>query len=180
MTNAIGTTPSPLAIVTGASSGIGAATAGRLARTKRFRLLLAGRNRERLEEIVSQCRQASSDDVQACFGDLAEPVHIDTILSTARGLAPVGVLVNCAGLGAFGPAETYKNETFAHILAINITAMFALCKGVVPFFKEAGSGGTIVNISSDAVHSASECVPSLRGASTPASTTSNLGCDRAH
>ena len=92
------------ALVTGASSGIGAAYARQLA-ARGHDLILSARRQDRLDALAQQLRAAHGCKVEAWPADLANPqdlLRLEEALSTREDIA---MLVNCAGLGALGPAR---------------------------------------------------------------------------
>lgn len=134
------------AVVTGATSGLGRAVAVRLAAAGADVALL-GRSEQGLRDTAA--------DVTA-QGVRALPVPVD--LSDTAGLAAVvdraarelgrlSVLVNAAATDVPGPAEQISLEDWDRVLAVNLTAPFALAKAAMPHLRRAG-GGLVVNVSS--------------------------------
>ena len=140
----------PLVIVTGASSGIGQGIAERLARRGEFRLLLAGRDANRLDAVTVRCRELGVPEVNSYCGDFSE---MNTVLDFARYCkthASIRALVNSAGLGKFAPLEQLASGDWEQIMHINVTALFLLCRELAPNLSAYPGTATIVNISSDA------------------------------
>ena len=134
------------ALVTGASSGLGKATAIALARTGADVALLA----RSAEELESAKEEVSKSSVQALAlpTDLAEEDQTTRAVGqTVDALGRLDVLVNAAGTDAPGPVEELGVEGWDRTLAVNLRAPFLLSKAVFPYVREAG-GGTIVNVSS--------------------------------
>ncbi|HSY52554.1 MAG TPA: SDR family NAD(P)-dependent oxidoreductase [Thermoanaerobaculia bacterium] len=119
-----------VAIVTGASSGLG--------------LSLAQLLRERGTPVVGVSRRASAD----VSGDAAKRETALRAIAAAERFGTVDLLVNCAGIGIFGPAGSYDEQTIAAIIDSNLVATINFCEILFPRFKE--HGGTIVNILSTA------------------------------
>jgi short-subunit dehydrogenase len=119
-----------VAIVTGASSGLG--------------LSLAQLLRERGTPVVGVSRRASAD----VSGDAAKRETALRAIAAAERFGTVDLLVNCAGIGIFGPAGSYDEQTIAAIIDSNLIATINFCEILFPRFKE--HGGTIVNILSTA------------------------------
>lgn len=134
------------ALVTGGSSGLGRATALRLAAAGADVAVVA-RGSEDLEQTARQVRargvRASAHPV-----DLAEAEAVDRVVSEVRaGLGGVDVLVNAAGTDSPGPVVDLDVAAWDHVLAVNLRASFLLAKAVWPDMRARG-GGTIVNVSS--------------------------------
>jgi NAD(P)-dependent dehydrogenase (short-subunit alcohol dehydrogenase family) len=135
-----------VALVTGASSGLGRATALTLARAGADVGLMA-RSREELEsvreEVTKIGRRALALPVDlASVDETAEAVG-----RTVESLGRVDVLVNAAGTDVPGTVEELGIEGWDCTLAVNLSAPFLLSKAAFPHMREAG-GGTIINISS--------------------------------
>ena len=134
------------AIVTGASSGLGRATAIALAKAGADVVLLA-RSRKDLEDVAHEV-EAAGRRALALTVDLAEESQIrGAVESTLDAFGRVDVLVNAAGTDAPGPVEKLELEGWDRTLDVNLRAPFLLSKAVFPHMREA-RGGTIVNISS--------------------------------
>jgi len=134
------------ALVTGASSGLGRATAIALARSGADVALVA-RSAEELEnakeEVLKTGRRALTLPT-----DLAKEEETSaTIERTVEEFGRVDVLVNAAGTDAPGTVEELPVEGWDRTLAVNLRAPFLLSKAAFPHMREAG-GGTIVNVSS--------------------------------
>jgi NAD(P)-dependent dehydrogenase (short-subunit alcohol dehydrogenase family) len=135
-----------VAMVTGASSGLGRATAVALARAGADVALLA-RSEEDLEEAVAEV-ESSVGRALALPVDLAREDRIsDAVRRVIDAFGRVDVLVNAAGTDAPGPVVDLDVEGWDRTLAVNLRAPFLLSKAVFPHMREVG-GGTIVNISS--------------------------------
>jgi NAD(P)-dependent dehydrogenase (short-subunit alcohol dehydrogenase family) len=135
-----------VALITGASSGLGRATAIALARAGADVAIVA-RSKEDLEsvreEVTKMGRRALALPVDlASVEETAEAVR-----QTVEELGRVDVLVNAAGTDAPGTVEELDIEGWDRTLAVNLRAPFLLSKAAFPRMREAG-GGTIVNISS--------------------------------
>lgn len=135
-------------LITGASSGIGAALATTLAaQFSGIRLCLAARRLPQLEQVARHCREMGAN-VLVISTNMAA-------LSEVKGLAQqtlthfgrVDALVNNAGYGQMGPIELMPLESAQHQFAVNFHAPLALSQALIPAMREQG-GGRIVNISS--------------------------------
>ncbi|NUP01215.1 MAG: glucose 1-dehydrogenase [Nonomuraea sp.] len=130
------------AVVTGASSGIGARFARVLARAG-AKVVLAARRLDRLQEVVESC--PGSLAVQCDVLDAADRARL--IATAVEQLGGLDVLVNNAGVARVVPAVEQSVEEFASTVELNLTATFALCREAAPYMIEAG-GGSIVNVAS--------------------------------
>ncbi len=137
-------TPST-ALVTGATSGIGRATAIALAATGRH-VAVAGRDQARGEQAVAEIRAAGgrADFVHADLGDAASATRLAR--DAERVLGRVDVLVNNAGSGAAGPTVDTTEAGFDALFALNVKVPYFLVAALVPGMIERGSGA-VVNVS---------------------------------
>jgi 3-oxoacyl-[acyl-carrier protein] reductase len=134
------------ALVTGASRGIGRATAVALARAGAT-LALTARDEGRLREVAATLAQLESRAV-ALPADLADADAPEQLIArTLEHLGALHILVNNAGLGAGGSVFQHNEETFLEVLRVNLQAPYALCRhAAVPM--RAQGWGRIINISS--------------------------------
>jgi NAD(P)-dependent dehydrogenase (short-subunit alcohol dehydrogenase family) len=132
-------------IVTGAGSGIGLATASRIAR-EGGRVIGSDLSKDRLDSFA----ESHSDfDVLTVLGDISSP---DVVKQAVAAVADTGVygLVNNAGImDDFTPVHEVSDEVWDRVFRVNVTAMMRLTRAVVPAMLEAGSG-SIVNVTSEA------------------------------
>ena len=142
----------PAALITGASRGIGAAAARRLA-AEGFDLLLLARSGAELEGLAADLR-ASGRQVATEALDLAAPEAIAPGLQRLleRGGTP-DVVINNAGMAYTGPLAAMPLQHWQVLLQLNLTAVFQVCASVVPPMR-ANGGGLIINVSSHAAHNA--------------------------
>lgn len=137
-------TPSTWALVTGASKGIGAATALALADAGRDVLVHYGRDAEGAEKTVGSCSERGVQ-ARAVGADLSEGIEpLTAVIEEVGGLA---VLVNNAGMTADGLALSMSDEEFADVLQVNLVAAFSLCRTALRGMLRSRSG-RVVNISS--------------------------------
>ncbi|MGA9885321.1 MAG: SDR family NAD(P)-dependent oxidoreductase [Candidatus Acidiferrales bacterium] len=135
-----------VALITGASRGIGRATALRLA-LMGARVSLCARDAKRLESAASECERAGSEAI-AVPADVSRAADITKLLETTeRQLGPVEILVNNAGVGYFGPIQNGSESNWDEVLDTNLKAVFLLSRAVVPGMIGMGTGN-IVNIAS--------------------------------
>lgn len=137
----------PLALVTGASRGIGRAIAQRLA--PRHDLVLTARRTEALARVAEPLR-AQGAAVTLRAADLADPEGLQALLDTLASLdPPVQVLVNNAGVADSAPLHRTDDAAWARALALNLSAPFALARALAPAMAERG-WGRIINVASTA------------------------------
>jgi uncharacterized protein len=140
------TSPKGTAVVTGASAGIGAIYADRLAR-RGYDLILVARNEVRLNEVAKRITGATGRAVKVVAADLnkkADLKRVETLLGTDAGIT---MLVNNAGVGALKPLLESDADAMEEMIDLNVTALTRLTYAVTPAFVARG-GGTIINISS--------------------------------
>ncbi len=135
-----------IAVVTGASSGIGSVYADRLAR-RGYDLLLVARRGDRLQNLAAKLEQAYGIKAETWVADLEKEDDLTRLESVLAGNPAIRVLVNNAGIAKLSPlAETSVKNSLAQI-ALNITALTRLTHAVLPAFKERNEG-VIINIAS--------------------------------
>jgi NAD(P)-dependent dehydrogenase (short-subunit alcohol dehydrogenase family) len=135
-----------VALVTGATSGIGAATASALAEHGAH-VLVAGRNAERGEAVVASIRErgGKADFVRAELGDAAAARQLAR-RATELGGGRVDILVNNAGAFPFKPTEEVTEEEFDAAYGLNVKTKFFLVGELAPAMAARGKG-VIVNVS---------------------------------
>lgn len=134
------------ALVTGASSGIGAVYADRLAR-RGYDLILVARNRDRLDALARRITDSTGRSVEAVGADLSDAADLARVETTLRTDASITVLVNNAGFGATAPLLGSDIARMDNMIALNVGALTRLTYAAVPGFVARG-GGTVINISS--------------------------------
>jgi 3-oxoacyl-[acyl-carrier protein] reductase len=138
-----------VAIVTGASSGIGRATAVALAR-KGLKLALLARSSRRLEKVEEEVSLAGSPDAIQLKCDVSDEGDVDRATATILDRwGRIDVLINSAGLSLNGPIEKYSLEDWRTVINTNLTGTFLMCRAVLPAMKRQSSG-QIINVSSGA------------------------------
>ncbi len=137
-----------VAVVTGASSGIGAGLAAMLA-GEGARVALAARRGGLLEAVAAGIRRAGGVAVPVVT-DLASDESLAGLLARARAeLGPVDVLVNDAGFGLWKPLEATTMAEWDRTFAVNVRAAAFLCAAVLPGMAERRFG-RVINIGSEA------------------------------
>tara|TARA_B100001939_G_scaffold172968_2_gene149007 strand:- start:1112 stop:1825 length:714 start_codon:yes stop_codon:yes gene_type:complete len=143
---------SSTALITGASRGIGAATAKRFAEAG-WNLQLVARSADDLESTAQACR-AHGVVVHTICVDLSDPAAIPAAIAELQqqGGTPE-VVINNAGAGLTAPLAEVSLEQWQWLLQLNLTSVFQVCSALLPALRSAG-GGLIINISSHAARSA--------------------------
>jgi len=138
-----------VAVITGASSGIGRATALALAE-KGLRLSLLARSENGLSEVAEKAKDRGASDVRYFVCDVRDESAVDrAVASTLSRFGRIDVLINSAGLSLNGEVDGYSLEDWRRVIDTNLTGTFLTCRAVAPAMKRQG-GGQIVNISSGA------------------------------
>lgn len=133
-------------LITGASSGIGAAAAKYLAELGAT-VVLTGRNAENLNKIGAECASVGKTKPLLIVADVTkETDNVRVIETTIAKLGKLDVLVNNAGKGTGGSIETTTLEQYDDIMTTNVRAVFHLTQLAVPHLVK--SKGNIVNVSS--------------------------------
>ena len=136
-----------VALVTGASSGIGVAIARELARAG-YAVMAAGRNEARTRALAEELT-GDGATAEAWTGDLTDrALCADVMTATATRFGRLDVLVNNAGIYHVATAEETTDAMWDETLAVNLSAVFFLCRAALPLLRQSG-GGAIVNIASD-------------------------------
>lgn len=135
-----------VAVVTGASSGIGAIYADRLAH-RGYDLVMVARNTERLEKLANKLRAETGRTIDVLTADLANMADVAKVEARLTEDASITMLVNNAGLTLNGGLLDNDTGTLLHLIGVNIAAPTVLAAAAGRAFKQR-KAGTIVNISS--------------------------------
>ena len=136
MTNATSQPPRPIAVVTGASSGIGAASARRLA-AEGFHVVVAARRRDRLDALAAEIGGTAIEL------DVTSDESVAALVAALDG--PVRVLVNNAG-GAKGldPIEQASVEDWRWMFDVNVLGTLRVTKALIPALEASGAGHVVL------------------------------------
>jgi NADP-dependent 3-hydroxy acid dehydrogenase YdfG len=135
-----------VALVTGASSGIGAATAASLAAAG-ARVALAARRIDRLSQLVERVRHASGEAI-AIEADVAERASAEHMVTTAvERFGRLDILVNNAGLMVLAPFANGNPDDWRQMVDVNLLGLTYVTRAAIPHLRRT-RGGDIVNISS--------------------------------
>ena len=140
------TTTKGTALITGASSGIGAVYADRLAK-RGYDLILVARNQSRLDSLAKRLQAETGRSVETIAADLNDRADLAKIETTLRTNAGITLLVNNAGVGAAAPLLSSDIEKMDEMIRLNVGALTRLSYAAAPGFVARGAG-TIINISS--------------------------------
>jgi len=132
----------PIAVVTGASSGIGSAWARRLAR-EGWDLVLVARREDRLETLGQELRKLGAQ-AQPRVCDLSRPESREDLDQWLSSLPRLDLLVHNAGFGVTGPVGEADPRRLEEMAQVHVNATIALCSAVAPRMRAAGTGGIVV------------------------------------
>ena len=133
------------ALITGASTGIGAVYADRLAK-RGYDLILVARNQSKLNE-VAQRLVTTGRKVETLTADLNTPAGVETVAGRLRTDASITALVNNAGVGSAGKLLESNIDDLESMIYLNVTALTRLALAAVPAFVARGNG-LLINIAS--------------------------------
>jgi len=135
-----------IALITGASSGIGAAFARRLARDG-FNLVVTGRRKEKLDALAEEIKKNHGVNVEVVIAELADDEALEFLAKKAEAIKELAMLVNNAG---YGGNRLFHEENFSaelDMVRVHVLASMRLMHAVIP--NMVGNGkGTIINVSS--------------------------------
>jgi NADP-dependent 3-hydroxy acid dehydrogenase YdfG len=140
-----------VALVTGASSGIGRAVALQLAFAK-MKVAVAARRARKLEELAAAIKSAGAESLPVTV-DLRDDEQLRaSVAGVIRHFGGIDVLVNAAGLGHMAPLASGEPSHFREMLEVNVLALAVASREVVADLARRGASGHIVNISSMSAH----------------------------
>jgi uncharacterized protein len=134
------------ALITGASSGIGAVYADRLSRAG-YDLILVARSADKLQALATRLTTRSGRSIETIAADLTDPADLARVESVLRTDASITLLVNNAGVGATAPLLQSDIGKMDQMIALNISVLTRLAYAAAPAFVARGTG-TIINIAS--------------------------------
>lgn len=145
------TTPRPVALVTGASSGIGAEFARALA-ARGNDLVIVARDGARLDEGAELLEKEHEAAVEVLAADLTKAGGLKVVEARLESAdPPIDLLVNCAGFATFGKLWELRRDVEEREIRLNVVAVTRLCHAALPGMVQRGRGG-IVNVSSVAAY----------------------------
>ena len=134
------------ALITGASTGIGATYADRLAR-RGYDLVLVARDAQRLEQVAERLRKETSVKVEILPADLVNKADLLKVEQRLRTDASITMLINNAGMSIAGELADGDIDKYDAMIQLNITAVLRLAAAVAPGFIQR-KGGTLINLAS--------------------------------
>ena len=135
-----------VALITGASRGIGFAVARRLGRMG-ARVSICGRDQAKLNQSASSLRSEGIETL-AVQADVRRGDQISSLVhKTQQGVGPIDILVNNAGIGVFGPFHEFGEADWNNVIDTNLKSVFLMCRAVAPEMIRRQTG-QIINISS--------------------------------
>jgi len=135
-----------VALITGASRGIGFAIARRLGRMG-ARVSICGRDQAKLDQSAAGLRGEGIETL-AVRADVTRGEQISSLVHrTQQELGPIDILVNNAGTGVFGPFHEFKEADWDSLMDTNLKSVFLMCRAVAPEMIRRQTG-QIINISS--------------------------------
>jgi len=134
----------PVAIITGASRGIGLATAQELS-ARGYRLSLVARSEADLKQAAKSCGTS-----MIITADISQSDEVEGVVSkTLDAMGRVDALINNAGLAIMKPIEQFTPDQWRATVDVNLSAAFLFCRRLWPVWRKQG-GGVVVNVSSRA------------------------------
>lgn len=134
------------ALITGASTGIGAIYADRLA-ARGHDLILVARNKYKLQDLAARISDRTGRAVEVLAADLGDRADLARVEKVLREDASITALVNNAGIGTHSPLLESDVERMDAMVQLNVTALMRLTYAAVPGFVARG-GGVVINIAS--------------------------------
>jgi NAD(P)-dependent dehydrogenase (short-subunit alcohol dehydrogenase family) len=138
-----------VALITGASKGIGLATA-RVLVGEGCRLAINAREVERLDKAAAELRAETDVDVLSVPGDMCEPEGVHRVVSaTLAQFGQIDILITCAGSSPGGLLEDLTEEQFYSSLNLKLMGYVRTCKAVIPHMKERRDGSIVLVVGND-------------------------------
>ncbi len=137
-------TPAPVTLVTGASSGIGEATA-LLAAQRGHHVVLVARTVEKLEKIAAKCEERGCASVLVVPTDIGDDADVAAMVeATLEEHGRLDAVLHCAGIVTYGRTEETSEEDFAHVVNTNLLGTAAVARHVVPVLRRQQRGDLVI------------------------------------
>jgi uncharacterized protein len=149
----------PVALITGASAGLGAAFAERLARDQ-YHLVLVARRQQRLEDLARRLHLEHGVTAEVMTADLASPADLAAVEARIGELPDLARLVNNAGFGAYMPFTALEADRAEELIRVQVMAVARLTRAALPGMLARGEGA-IINVSSRLAFSGPVAAPSM-------------------
>lgn len=133
-------------IVTGASEGVGAATARKFAKAG-ARLMLVARTKRNLEKIADELRPLTEVQIMAMDVSDADDC-LNLFKKTDFAFGSIHILINNAGYHKRGLVENVSADDLARMIDVNLKAPIVLCRHAIPYLRKAEGGSAIINVAS--------------------------------
>ncbi len=134
-------------VITGASSGIGRATALEFARHG-AQVVVAARRENLLQDVARECRELSGQDALAIATDVSDELAVqDLAIRAFERFGHIDVWINNAGVGAYGRFEELPSDVYRRVIETNLFGTTHGARAVLPYFRKQGSGVLINNAS---------------------------------
>ena len=131
-------------VVTGASSGIGEATALRAAGNGHHVVLVA-RRADVLEEVADRCREAGASSAEVVVADVADDAAVAAMVDRVLELhGRIDAVLHCAGIVSYGRTEETTAEDFASVVSTNLLGTASVARHVVPVLREQERGDLVI------------------------------------
>lgn len=139
-------TNSPVALITGASSGLGAIFARQLAE-QGYGLVLVARRKERMEALAVEIQRRQDVPIEVFPSDLSLDADLDRLEQRIREIESLELLVNNAGFNAHGRFANVPSERYRQMLSVQLVTTIRLTRAALPIMLRKHKGG-IINVSS--------------------------------
>lgn len=136
-------------IITGATSGVGAAVARRMAGLGRRNILLIARRENHLKNLVEKLAHIATGEVSYLAMDISNPEDRKILSSCLVDNCQVDTLVNAAGIGRFGRTTELDEEKADEIVLTNLLGLYHVSRIIIPLMTRSSGTKTIINVSSE-------------------------------
>lgn len=136
--------PPLVVVVTGASSGIGRATAV-LAAQRRHHVVLAARDHDALTAVATECAKRGSTSTQVVATDVSDDGSVaDLVAAVLRKHGRIDAVLHCAGVVSYGRTEDTTAEDFASVVSTNLLGSASVARHVIPVLRRQEEGDLVL------------------------------------